>query len=84
MGAMAARQARVSNPVFGRIFPRLSQAMEAGGMATRRKDLLADLTGQVTDIGAGTGAGFGHCPATVTRVVAIEPEPKLRQTRSDG
>jgi ubiquinone/menaquinone biosynthesis C-methylase UbiE len=53
--------------------------MEAGGMAPRRKDLLAGLTGQVIDIGTGTGASFGHYPATVTRVVAIEPEPRLRQ-----
>jgi len=79
MGATTERQARVSNPVFARIFPRLSQAMDAGGMATRREDLLAGLTGQVIDIGAGTGATFGHYPATVTRVVAIEPEPRLRQ-----
>jgi len=63
MGATAARQARVSNPVFARIFPRLSQAMEAGGIATRRKGMLAGLTGQVIDIGAGTWASFGHYPA---------------------
>src|SRR6516165_3476018 len=79
MGATAARQARISNPVFARIFPRLSQAMEAGGMATRRNGLLAGLTGQVTEISACTGASFGHYPAMVTRVVAIEPEPRLRQ-----
>ncbi len=32
----ATRAARVSNPVFARIFPQLSQAMEGGGMAARR------------------------------------------------
>jgi ubiquinone/menaquinone biosynthesis C-methylase UbiE len=53
--------------------------MEAGGMATRRNGLLAGLTGQVTEISACTGASFGHYPAMVTRVVAIEPEPRLRQ-----
>jgi hypothetical protein len=63
MGATAARQARVSNPVFARIFPRLSQALEAGEIANHRKSLLAALTGQVIDIGAGTGASFGHYPA---------------------
>jgi hypothetical protein len=40
------RAARVSNPVFARVFPRLSQAMEAGGMAAYRKPLLAGLTGR--------------------------------------
>jgi ubiquinone/menaquinone biosynthesis C-methylase UbiE len=70
---------KVSNPIFARIFPRLSQAMEAGGIADRRKTLLADLTGQVIDIGAGTGPSFGHYPASITRVLAVEPEPRLRR-----
>src|SRR5713101_9067995 len=73
------RAACVSNPVFARIFPRLSQAMEAGGMAARREPLLAGLTGQVIDIGAGTGLSFGHYPPAVDRVTAVEPELRLRQ-----
>jgi len=62
MGATAARQARFSSPVFAEIFPQLSQAREAGGIATRRKNLLAGLTGQVIEIGAGAGASLGHYP----------------------
>ena len=73
------RAARVSHPVFARIFPRLSQALEDGGMAARRMPLLAALTGQVIDIGAGTGASFGHYPPAVDHVTAVEPEPLLRQ-----
>ncbi len=73
------RAARVSHPVFARIFPRLSQAMEDGGMAACREPLLAALTGQVIDIGAGTGASFGHYPSAVDHVTAVEPEPLLRQ-----
>jgi ubiquinone/menaquinone biosynthesis C-methylase UbiE len=68
----------VSHPVFARVFPRLSRAMEAGGITARRASLLAGLTGQVIDIGAGTGADFPHYPASVTRVLAVEPEPRLR------
>jgi ubiquinone/menaquinone biosynthesis C-methylase UbiE len=75
----ARRPARVSNPVFGRVFPRLSQTMEAGGMAARRQPLLAGLTGQVIEIGAGTGVSFGHYPPAVDQVVAVEPEARLRQ-----
>jgi hypothetical protein len=37
----------------------MSRALEAGGIAGRRKDLLAGLT-QVIDIGASTGPSFGH------------------------
>jgi ubiquinone/menaquinone biosynthesis C-methylase UbiE len=73
------RAARVSHPVFARILPRLSRAMEDGGMAARREPLLAALTGQVIDICAGTGASFGHYPSTVDHVTAVEPEPLLRQ-----
>jgi ubiquinone/menaquinone biosynthesis C-methylase UbiE len=75
----AIRAARVSNPVFARVFPRMSEAMEAGGMAARREPLLAGLTGQVIDVGAGTGPSFGHYPPTVNQVIAVEPEPRLRQ-----
>ncbi len=73
----AIRAAGVSHPVFARIFPTMSQAMEGGGMAARRAPLL---TGQVIDIGAGTGASFGHYPPAVDQVIAVEPEPRLRQT----
>ena len=76
---LARRTERVSNPVFARIFPKMSRAMEAGGMAAHREALLAGLTGQVIDVGVGTGASFGHYPPAVDRVIAIEPEPRLRQ-----
>jgi ubiquinone/menaquinone biosynthesis C-methylase UbiE len=80
----ARRPVRVSHPVFARIFPRLSQAVEAGGMAALRQTLLAGLTGQVIDIGAGTGASFSHYPHAVDQVVAVEPEPRLRQIAADA
>jgi ubiquinone/menaquinone biosynthesis C-methylase UbiE len=70
--------AAVSHPVFARAFPAMSRAMEAGGIAGHRQDLLAGLAGQVIDVGAGTGPSFGHYPAAVTRVLAVEPEPRLR------
>jgi len=53
--------------------------MEASGMSVRREALLAGLTGQVIEIGAGTGASFGRYPAAVDRVTAVEPEPRLRR-----
>jgi ubiquinone/menaquinone biosynthesis C-methylase UbiE len=73
---------QVSNPVFARIFPRMSRAMEAGGIAARRGELLSGLAGQVIDIGAGTGPSFGRYQALVTRVLAVEPEPRLRRLAS--
>lgn len=69
----------VHHPVFARFYGRLSRAMERRGMAEHRKALLAGLTGTVIDIGAGNGLNFAHYPSTVTRVLAVEPEPRLRQ-----
>jgi ubiquinone/menaquinone biosynthesis C-methylase UbiE len=33
----------------------------------------------VIEVGAGNGINFGHYPETVTEVVALEPEPYLRE-----
>jgi len=68
----------VRHPVFARAFPAMSRALEAAGIAERRKDLLAGLAGNVIEVGAGTGPSFGYYPATVSRVLAVEPEPRLR------
>lgn len=37
------------------------------------------LAGQVIDVGAGTGSSFGHYPPAVDRVLAVEPERRLRR-----
>lgn len=66
------------HPVFARTFPAMSRALEAGGIAGQRKELMAGLAGEVIDIGAGAGASLRHYPQTVTRVLAVEPEPRLR------
>ncbi len=67
-----------SHPIFARLYPRLSQAMDEGGMGGHRHALLAGLASEVIEIGAGDGKNFPHYPTTVTRVQALEPEPRLR------
>lgn len=47
-------------------------------MAEHRKELLAGATGNVVEIGAGTGANFPHYPEGASEIVAVEPEPYLR------
>ena len=44
----------------------------------------AGLTGRVVEVGAGNGLNFGHYPATVTEVVAVEPEPYLRERAEEA
>ena len=69
---------RVSHPVFARCYARTAAVMERRGVADLRRRLLEGISGQVIEVGAGTGANIAHLPATVTGVVAVEPEPRLR------
>lgn len=68
----------VRHPIFARVWTRLSRAMEHGAAAHRTR-LLQGLTGEVLEVGAGNGLNFPHYPPSVTRVLAVEPEPYLRR-----
>jgi ubiquinone/menaquinone biosynthesis C-methylase UbiE len=69
----------VNHPIFARYYARMSAAMERGGIAEHRQALLAGLTGQVIEVGAGNGLNFAHYPEQVIRVLAVEPDPHLRR-----
>lgn len=73
-----AGQRQVRHPLFARIYPKINAFAEAHGAIEHRKELLADVHGLVLEVGAGTGANFRHYPETVDRVIAIEPERRLR------
>jgi SAM-dependent methyltransferase len=57
--------------------------MERAGAAAHRDVLLAGLSGRVIEVGAGNGVNFAHYPAEVAGVVAVEPEPYLRDRARD-
>ncbi|HEU4362584.1 MAG TPA: class I SAM-dependent methyltransferase [Mycobacterium sp.] len=67
----------VDNPLFARIWTFMS-SHETEWLRDRRRENLDGLTGRVLEVGAGTGTNFGFYPDTVTEVVAVEPEPRLR------
>lgn len=69
----------VHHPVFARCYTALSRAVEQRGMDAHRRELLAGATGTVVEVGAGNGLNFAHYPREVAGVVAVEPEPRLRQ-----
>ncbi|HTU74432.1 MAG TPA: class I SAM-dependent methyltransferase [Trebonia sp.] len=69
----------VRNPLFARYFDRCGARLEERGGRELRRELLAGLSGRVLEAGAGTGLNFPHFPPQVREVVAIEPEPYLRQ-----
>ncbi|MBB2910309.1 ubiquinone/menaquinone biosynthesis C-methylase UbiE [Streptosporangium becharense] len=74
----------VNHPLFARFYARISRVVERGGLAERREALLAGLSGKVVEVGAGNGLTFAHYPPTVTRVLAVEPEPRLRRLARDN
>jgi len=73
-----AQQRPVHHPVFARCYAHVGHLMDAE-IGDHRRRLLAGLTGRVLEVGAGNGLNFPHYPATVTEVLAIEPEPYLRR-----
>jgi SAM-dependent methyltransferase len=64
------------NPFFARLWSKLS-TREPESIKRLRRENLAGLTGRVLEVGAGTGTNFEFYPATITEVVAIEPEQRL-------
>jgi ubiquinone/menaquinone biosynthesis C-methylase UbiE len=66
------------HPRFARMYERISADSERRGTAAHRDRALAGLTGRVIEVGAGNGMNFGHYPAAVMEVVAVEPEDRLR------
>ncbi len=59
-------------------YDRFTAGVEAAGLADWRRDLVADLEGEVLEIGAGTGHNLPWYPSTVRRLVLTEPDPYMR------
>ena len=70
---------RVHHPIFARVYSRVSKSVESAGEADHRRRLLAELVGSVIEVGAGNGLNFPYYPSTVSEVIAVEPEPYLRE-----
>lgn len=59
-------------------YDRFMRASERACLDAWRHDLLAGLSGEVLEIGAGTGANLVHYPASVTRLVLTEADRFMR------
>ena len=68
--------------LLGRLFAagydRGARRTEEAGLAERRRGVLAGLTGDVLEIGAGTGLNLEYYPEEV-RLVLLEPDPHMRR-----
>jgi ubiquinone/menaquinone biosynthesis C-methylase UbiE len=74
-----ASEERVRHPLFARLYLRMASSRKAHGEDEFRRELLAGLSGRVIEVGAGNGLNFPFYPETVDGVVAVEPEPLLRE-----
>jgi ubiquinone/menaquinone biosynthesis C-methylase UbiE len=70
---------KVEHPFFARFYLRMASGRKARGEDEYRRELLAGLSGRVIEVGAGNGLNFPLYPETVEAVVAVEPEPLLRE-----
>ena len=78
-----ASEASVHHPIFARLFAWGASNAPAEQTEHRRK-LLEGLSGRVVEVGAGNGLNFPHYPAEVTEVLAVEPEPYLREKAGEA
>lgn len=56
------------------IYDRFMRASEEACLGQWRSELLSDLSGDVLEIGAGTGANLSRYPATVRRLVLVDDD----------
>jgi ubiquinone/menaquinone biosynthesis C-methylase UbiE len=71
---MADREHRL----FAAVYDAMSRPLEEAALAERRARRLRDLTGDVLEVGAGTGANLRHY-RRAARVVAAEPDRAMRR-----
>lgn len=74
-----ANPASVNHPLFARFYAKVLARNEPTEIRAHRDEVLSGLVGRVLELGAGAGANFTHYPTSVTEVVAVEPEPYLRE-----
>jgi ubiquinone/menaquinone biosynthesis C-methylase UbiE len=70
---------KVEHPFFARFYLRMASGRKAKGEDEYRRRMLAGLSGRVIEVGAGNGLNFPFYPDTVEQVLAVEPEPLLRE-----
>jgi ubiquinone/menaquinone biosynthesis C-methylase UbiE len=65
------------HPIFARLYDRMSAGGERAGLAEMRHELLAEASGRVLELGAGTGHNLAHYTDAVTELVLAEPDPYM-------
>jgi ubiquinone/menaquinone biosynthesis C-methylase UbiE len=63
--------------IFAATYDRMSRKSEEAGLRALRQGLLADATGRVLEIGAGTGTNLPFYNRSIESLVVTEPEPPM-------
>src|SRR5438067_6008595 len=74
----------VDHPLFARFESRLAALELRTGGNKLWRELFDDLTGDVVDVGPGSGIGFAYYPREVTQVLAVEPETYMRSKAEEA
>ena len=69
--------APVSHPIHAALYDPFMGLVDRVGMADRRRRLIAEATGEVVEVGGGTGRNLAYY-RDVTRVVVLEPDAAMR------
>jgi ubiquinone/menaquinone biosynthesis C-methylase UbiE len=64
--------------LFAWAYDRLMHASEEACLTAWRRELLGYASGEVLEVGAGTGINLSHYPASLQRLVLAEPDPFMR------
>jgi ubiquinone/menaquinone biosynthesis C-methylase UbiE len=64
--------------LFARFYDPFMRKAEAGCLGAWRQELLANLEGEVAELGAGTGVNLPYYPASVRRLTLTEPDAQMR------
>src|SRR4249919_4093030 len=62
---------------FAATYDSFSRRAEEAGLREMRHSLIADASGAVLEIGAGTGANLPHYNGNIESLVVTEPEPSM-------
>ena len=65
--------------LLAHFYDRMMAAPEQACLSAWRKQLLAEVSGEVLELGAGTGASLPFYGPRVTRLVLAEPDPHMRR-----
>ncbi len=65
------------HPIFARFYDRITAGAERAGLGEMRRELLADASGRVLELGTGTGHNLEHYTDAVSELVLTEPDPHM-------